>query len=52
MEATGPVPVVEGPMSKLFSTGALVRRAEDLAAGTGEIQRNTIAPRRSRLPRS
>jgi hypothetical protein len=51
MEATGTVPDVEGPMSKLFSTEALVRRAEDLDAGTSEIQRNTSAPRRCGLPR-
>jgi alkylation response protein AidB-like acyl-CoA dehydrogenase len=35
MEANGQVPVVEGPMSKLFSTEALVRRAEDLTALVG-----------------
>ncbi len=35
MEANGEIPVVEGPMSKLFSTEALVRRAEDLAALVG-----------------
>jgi alkylation response protein AidB-like acyl-CoA dehydrogenase len=35
MESAGQVPVVEGPMSKLFSTEAVVRRAEDLAALVG-----------------
>jgi alkylation response protein AidB-like acyl-CoA dehydrogenase len=35
MEARGDVPVVEGPMSKLFSTEAMVRRAEDLTALVG-----------------
>ena len=35
MEANGEIPVVEGPMSKLFSTEALVRRAEGLAALVG-----------------
>jgi alkylation response protein AidB-like acyl-CoA dehydrogenase len=35
MESVGDVPVAEGPMSKLFSTEALVRRAEDLTAMVG-----------------
>ena len=35
MEAKGEVPVAEGPMSKLFSTEALVRWAESLAALAG-----------------
>lgn len=35
MEADGQVPVAEGPMSKLFSTEALVRHAEDLAGLVG-----------------
>ena len=35
MEATGAVPVSEGPMSKLFSTEAIVRGAEDLTALVG-----------------
>jgi alkylation response protein AidB-like acyl-CoA dehydrogenase len=35
MEARGDVPVAEGPMSKLFSTEALVRRSEDLAELVG-----------------
>ena len=35
MEANGDVPVAEGPMSKLFSTEAAVRRAEDLTALVG-----------------
>ena len=35
MEANGEVPVVEGPMAKLFSTEAIVRRTEDLTALIG-----------------
>jgi alkylation response protein AidB-like acyl-CoA dehydrogenase len=35
MEANGDVPVVEGPMSKLFSTEAVVRGAEDISALVG-----------------
>jgi alkylation response protein AidB-like acyl-CoA dehydrogenase len=35
MESVGEVPVAEGPMSKLFSTEAGVRRAEDLTALVG-----------------
>ncbi len=35
MEGQGEVPVAEGPMSKLFSTEALVRRAEDISALVG-----------------
>ncbi len=35
MESTGQVPVVEGPMSKLFSTEAIVRHAEALTALVG-----------------
>ena len=35
MESVGEVPVAEGPMSKLFSTEAMVRRAEDLTALVG-----------------
>jgi alkylation response protein AidB-like acyl-CoA dehydrogenase len=35
MEASGEVPVAEGPMSKLFSTEAVVRGAEDLSALVG-----------------
>jgi alkylation response protein AidB-like acyl-CoA dehydrogenase len=35
MESNGEVPVTEGPMSKLFSTEALVRGAEDLTALVG-----------------
>jgi alkylation response protein AidB-like acyl-CoA dehydrogenase len=35
MEGQGEVPVVEGPMSKLFSTEAVVRHAESLAALVG-----------------
>ena len=35
MEANGDVPVAEGPMSKLFSTEAIVRHAEDLTALVG-----------------
>jgi alkylation response protein AidB-like acyl-CoA dehydrogenase len=35
MEGRGEVPVSEGPMSKLFSTEALVRRSEDLAELVG-----------------
>jgi alkylation response protein AidB-like acyl-CoA dehydrogenase len=35
MEAVGEVPVAEGPMSKLFSTEAIVRGAEDLSALVG-----------------
>ena len=35
MESQGDVPVAEGPMSKLFSTEAFVRRAEDLTAMVG-----------------
>jgi alkylation response protein AidB-like acyl-CoA dehydrogenase len=35
MEERGDVPVVEGPMSKLFSTEAGVRRSEDLTAMVG-----------------
>jgi alkylation response protein AidB-like acyl-CoA dehydrogenase len=35
MEARGEVPVAEGPMSKLFSTEAIVRHAEALSALVG-----------------
>ncbi len=35
MESVGDVPVSEGPMSKLFSTEAMVRHAEDLTAMVG-----------------
>jgi alkylation response protein AidB-like acyl-CoA dehydrogenase len=35
MENVGQVPVVEGPMSKLFSTEAIVRGAEELTALVG-----------------
>jgi alkylation response protein AidB-like acyl-CoA dehydrogenase len=35
MEARGDVPVAEGPMSKLFSTEAVVRHAEALTAVLG-----------------
>ena len=35
MESIGDVPVAEGPMSKLFSTEAIVRGAEDLTALVG-----------------
>jgi len=35
MDSVGEVPVVEGPMSKLFSTEAGVRRSEDLTALVG-----------------
>ena len=35
MEATGDVPVAEGPMSKLFSTEAVVRGAEALSGMVG-----------------
>ncbi len=35
MEANGQVPLAEGPMSKLFSTEAIVRGAEDLTAMVG-----------------
>jgi alkylation response protein AidB-like acyl-CoA dehydrogenase len=35
MEANGEVPVAEGPMSKLFSTEALVRHAEGITALLG-----------------
>ena len=35
MEANGEVPLAEGPMSKLFSTEAIVRNAEDLSALVG-----------------
>ena len=35
MEARGDVPVAEGPMSKLFSTEAVVRHAEALTAALG-----------------
>jgi alkylation response protein AidB-like acyl-CoA dehydrogenase len=35
MESRGEVPVVEGPMSKLFGTEAVVRGAEDLTALVG-----------------
>ncbi len=35
MESTGQVPVAEGPMSKLFSTEAIVRHAEELSALLG-----------------
>lgn len=35
MEGNGEVPVAEGPMSKLFSTEAVVRRAEDITALVG-----------------
>lgn len=35
MEANGEMPVAEGSMSKLFSTEAVVRHAEDLAALVG-----------------
>ena len=87
VELSGEVPIVEGPMSKLFSTEAMVRGAEDITAligpdalrsrgepsaissgiiehrlryslgmtiyaGTSEVQRNIIAQRRCRLPRS
>ena len=35
MESIGEVPVAEGPMSKLFSTEAMVRHAEALTAVVG-----------------
>ena len=35
METVGEVPVAEGPMSKLFSTEAIVRGAEELTALVG-----------------
>ena len=35
MESVGDVPVAEGPMSKLFSTEAVVRHAEALTAMVG-----------------
>ena len=35
METVGDVPVAEGPMSKLFSTEAIVRGAEELTALVG-----------------
>ena len=35
MESVGEVPVAEGPMSKLFSTEAIVRGAEELTAVVG-----------------
>jgi alkylation response protein AidB-like acyl-CoA dehydrogenase len=35
MEANGEVPLAEGPMSKLFSTEAIVRGAEDLSSLVG-----------------
>ena len=35
MESVGEVPVSGGPMSKLFSTEAMVRHAEDLTAMVG-----------------
>lgn len=35
MEANGMVPVVEGPMAKLFTTEAIVRAAEDIAEMVG-----------------
>jgi alkylation response protein AidB-like acyl-CoA dehydrogenase len=35
MESVGQVPVVEGPMSKLFSTEAIVRGSEELTAVVG-----------------
>jgi alkylation response protein AidB-like acyl-CoA dehydrogenase len=43
MEANGEVPVAEGPMSKLFSTEAVVRGAEDLSAlaGPGALRSRT-----------
>jgi alkylation response protein AidB-like acyl-CoA dehydrogenase len=53
MEANGDVPVVEGPMSKLFSTEALVRRTEDLTAlmGPDALRRrgDPTAPRGGRI---
>jgi alkylation response protein AidB-like acyl-CoA dehydrogenase len=35
MESVGDLPVAEGPMSKLFSTEAIVRGAEELTALVG-----------------
>jgi alkylation response protein AidB-like acyl-CoA dehydrogenase len=35
MQSRGDVPIAEGPMSKLFSTEALVRAAEDIAELVG-----------------
>ncbi len=45
MESVGDVPVAEGPMSKLFSTEAMVRHAEALTAVVGpEALRSRLDP--------
>jgi alkylation response protein AidB-like acyl-CoA dehydrogenase len=53
MEATGRVPVAEGPMSKLFSTEAVVRGAEELTSIVGpdalRSRGDPTAPRDGRI---
>jgi alkylation response protein AidB-like acyl-CoA dehydrogenase len=53
MESRGEVPVVEGPMSKLYGTEAVVRGAEDLSALVGpdalRSRGDPTAPREGRI---